>query len=45
MIILTVLMITVVIPHIIAYIVLEELFNKEVESLNFIQFLELVYFI
>ena len=45
MIILTVLMITVVIPHIIAYIVLEEVFNKEVESLSFIQFLEFVYFI
>ena len=45
MIILTVLMITVVIPHIIAYIVLEEVFNKEVGSLSFIQFLKLLYFI
>jgi len=43
--ILTVLIITAVMPHIIAYIILEEVFNKEVESLSFIQFLEFVYFI
>ena len=43
--VLIVLIIIAVMPHIIVYIILEEVFNKEVESLSFIQFLEFVYFI
>ena len=42
---LIVLIITLAMPHIIAYIILEEIFDKEVGSLSFIQFLKLVYFI
>ena len=42
---LIVLIITLAMPHIVAYIILDEVFGKEVGSSSFIQFLKLVYFI